>query len=224
MQSRRVQELQNIAKYLFFLLFVKPFIFWVLGINIEGAERLCKISNGAIIVANHNSHIDTLLIMSLFSTFTTLKVHPVAAEDYFCDTKFKSFIFKTLIGIIPIKRKPQKMSKEEIFKDINDVLKKKHIVIIYPEGTRGEDNSIQDFKTGVAHIAKMNPNVPVIPMYVNGPDRILPKIDFLPVPFISDIYIAEHVYYDGSSTRDFTDKIKGIVEELHLAHKRKEML
>lgn len=224
MQDNNLGKLQNIIKYLFFLLFVKPFIFWVLGINIKGGEKLAGLNKGAIIVANHNSHIDTLLIMSLFSTFTILKIHPVAAEDYFCNTKLKSFVFKTLIGIIPIKRKLQKLPKEVIFKDINEALKKQHIIIIYPEGTRGEDNLIHSFKTGVAHIAKMNPDVPIIPMYVNGPDRILPKIDFLPVPFISDIYVANPLYYDGSSTKDFTDKIKHIVEELYFTHKKRESL
>ncbi len=220
MQFDSLLRWQNIIKFLFFLLFVKPFIFWILGINIRGAEKLLHTDNGAIIVANHNSHIDTLLIMSLFPMSKIIKIHPVAAEDYFCNTKFKSFIFKTLIGIIPIKRKLSKQPKEVFFKEINNALKNKHIIIIYPEGTRGEDNLIHDFKTGVAHIAKMNPAVPVIPMYVNGPDKILPKVDFLPVPFISDIYVSAHIYYDNSSTKDFTNKIKRVVEELYIIHKK----
>ena len=111
--------LNNTAKFLFFLLFVKPFIFFVLGINVRNLEKLLQNKGPAIIVANHNSHIDTLLIMSLFPILTILKIHPVAAADYFCNTKFKSFIFKTLIGIIPISRHITRQSKEEVFADIN---------------------------------------------------------------------------------------------------------
>ncbi len=217
------QSFKNSVKFLFFLLLVKPFIFFVLGINARDMDKLPK-HGPAILVANHNSHIDTLLIMSLFPVSTIVKVHPVAAADYFCNTKLKSFIFKTLIGIIPIQRRVTKQSKEEMFKDINAALKNNEIVIIYPEGTRGEDNKIKDFKTGVAHIAKMNPEVPIIPMYINGPDKILPKIDAIIVPFISDIYIAEPVYYDDTTTKDFTLKIKSIVENLYLTHRRKETL
>ena len=218
------KHFDNIVKFLFFLLLVKPFIFFVLGINARNLEKLLQHKGPAIIVANHNSHIDTLLIMSLFPTLTILKIHPVAAADYFCNTKFKSFIFKTLIGIIPISRHITRQSKEEVFADINSALKNNEIIIIYPEGTRGEDNQIKEFKTGIAHIAKMNPNVPVIPLYINGPDKILPKIDAILVPFISDIYIADPIYYDNTSTKEFTSKVKSIVENLYLTHKKKENL
>lgn len=202
---------------------VKPFIFWFLGVNAGNMERLPK--NGpAIIVANHNSHLDTLIIMSLFSMTKILKIFPVAAEDYFCDTKFKEWFYKTFIGILPIKRKVGKIKKEELFKEINNTLKDKNIVIIYPEGTRGEDNHISEFKTGVAHLAAMNPDVPVIPLYINGTDKILPKIDAVLVPFIADIYVAEPVYYDKSPTKIFTQKIQHEVEKLKEMHKRKESL
>ena len=213
----------NIIKYLFFLLFVKPFILWALGINARGMENLPK-EGPAIIVANHNSHIDTLIIMSLFSCSTITQIHPVAAEDYFCNTKLKKFLFKTLIGIIPIKRKVSKLPKEEIFKDINNALNNNEMIIIFPEGTRGEDNKLKDFKTGISHIAEMNPNVPIIPLYINGPDKILPKVDAILVPFISDIYISNQIFWDNSQKKEFTEKIKHIIEELYEKHKHKESL
>ena len=111
-----------------------------------------------------------------------------------------------------------------MFKDVNEALKNNHIVIIYPEGTRGEDNTLLEFKTGIAHIASMNPNVPIIPIYINGPDKILPKIDAILVPFISDIYISDPICYDNTSTKSFTDKIRNIVQELYITHKKKDSL
>ena len=213
----------NFIKFLFFTFGVKPFILWALGMNARGMENLPK-DGPAIIVANHNSHIDTLLLMSLFSTSNILKIRPVAAADYFCNTKLKAFLCKTLIDIIPLKRQIGRTTKEELFKDINKALQEKQIIILYPEGTRGEDNKLQEFKTGIAHIAIMNPGVPIIPVYINGPDKILPKIDAILVPFISDIYIGNAIYYDGTPTKQFRDKIKEEVEKLYLAHKRKEIL
>ncbi len=215
----------NIIKYLIFFVIVKPFIYLVLGVNVTGIDKLPKINNGAsIIVANHNSHIDTLLLMSLFTCSQILKIHPVAAADYFCNTKFKTFVFTKLLGIIPIQRKVRKAKEEEIFKDINDALRGGQTIIIYPEGTRGETNELAKFKTGVAHIARMNPDVPVIPIFINGPDKILPKTDFLWVPFISDVYVGDAMFWDDTTTKDFTDKIKHAVENLKLEHKRKEEL
>ena len=217
--------LHKILKFLFFFCFIKPYVYFVLGVNVSGAENLPKVSKGpAIIVANHNSHIDTLLLMSLFSCPQILKIHPVAAADYFCNTKLKSFIFKTLLGLIPLQRKFGKTTKEELFKEINEALRSGETIIIYPEGTRGEDATIKEFKSGVAHIAAMNPDVPVVPFYINGPDRILPKGTFLWVPFIADVYVAEGIKYDGTPTKVFTERIKNVVTTLKDEHKKREEL
>ena len=217
---------QKLLKYLFFSFIVKPYILFVLGVNVSGAQNLPKVSKGAsIIVANHNSHIDTLLLMSLFSSSQLLKIHPIAAADYFCNTKLKSFIFKTLFGLIPIQRKINKTTtKETLFKEINETLKNGETVIIYPEGTRGDDNSIQKFKSGVAHIAQMNPDVPIVPFYINGPDKVAPRGCFLWIPFIADVYISEAIYYDNTPTKIFTERIRSAVEKLKNEHKRKEEL
>lgn len=210
-------------KYLFFLLVIKPFIFLVLGVNVRNTETLPK-DGPAIIIANHNSHIDTLLLMSLFSISKINKIRPVAAADYFCNTKFKKFIFEKLIGIIPIERKISKENISTLFSGIFNALDNNEIIIIYPEGTRGNDNKINKFKSGVAHIAKAYPNVPVIPIFINGPDKILPKIDEILVPFISDVYIGEPLFYNKKSTMEFTEEIKEKVFELKAQHTQKETL
>lgn len=215
----------QLFRYIFFNFVIRPYILIVFGMNVSGIENLPKVNNKpAIIVANHNSHIDTLLLMSLFSGYQVLKIHPVAASDYFCDTKFKEFIFKTVLGVIPIDRHVKKVTKEDYFKNINDNLKAGNSIIIYPEGTRGDDGSLSEFKTGVAHIAKMNPDIPVVPCYINGPDRIAPKGTFIWIPFIADIYVSEPVYYDNTSAKEFTEKIKLAVQKLKDEHKKKEEL
>lgn len=220
-----MSKFRKVLKYLSFFFIFKPFIYFVLGVNINGIKNLPKINKeAAIIVANHNSHIDTLLLMSLFTCSQILKIHPLAAVDYFCKNNFSAFIFKTLIGIIPIQRKVMKSTTAEMYKTINETLNAGETIIIYPEGSRGNDSKIQSFKSGFAHIAQMNPNVPVIPIYINGPDRILPKGTLLWIPFIADVYVSEPVYYDNTSIKEFTEKVKVIVENLKEQHRKKEEL
>ena len=212
-----------LLRTIFFSLLVKPFVYIALGYNVDGYENLPH-KGPAILVANHNSHVDTMLLLSIFHCSEIAKIHPVAAADYFCNTKFKTFIFKTLLGIIPLNRKVNKGNKDSLFSGINEALKKNEMVIIYPEGTRGNDDTIKEFKTGVAHIAKENPDVPIIPIYINGPDKILPKLEIILVPFISDIYISKPLYWDNTNIKDFTSKIKNRITELKELHKKKEIL
>jgi len=209
--------MNNLLKYLFFFLIVKPFVYIVLGISVKNPQNLPR-KGPAILIANHNSHIDTLVLMCLFSTSQLLKVHPVAAADYFFNTKFRSFMFRTLIGAIAIKRERTKNSQEDVLAEAKQNLKNGHILIIYPEGTRSLDGEIRGFKVGAAHLAKSNPDVPVIPIFINGPDKIMPKSDFLPVPFICDVYIGTPMYLGADSKAEFTEKLFQEVLRLQQTH------
>ena len=209
--------MNNLLKYLFFFLCVKPFVHIVLGISVKNPENLPR-KGPAILIANHNSHIDTLVLMCLFSMSQLLKVHPVAAADYFFNTRFRSFLFRTLIGAIAVKRERTRNSKEDVFAEAKQNLKKGHLLIIYPEGTRSPDGEIREFKTGAAHLAKSHPDVPVIPIFINGPDKVMPKTDFLPVPFICDVYLGTPMHFGDDSKKDFTEKIFHEVVRLKQMH------
>ena len=210
-------QMNNLLKYLFFFCCVKPFVHIVLGINVKNSQNLPR-KGPAVLIANHNSHIDTLVLMCLFSTSQLLKVHPVAAMDYFFNTKFRSFVFKTLIGAIAVKRQRTKNSKEDVFAEANQKLAEGHILIFYPEGTRSLDGEIHEFKTGAAHLTKANPDVPIIPIFINGPDKVLPKYDFLPVPIICDVYIGTPLYFGDDTKKEFTEKIFQEVLRLKQTH------
>ena len=123
-----------------------------------------------------------------------------------------------LIGAIAVKRERARNSKEDVFAEANQNLKNGHILIIYPEGTRSLDGEIREFKTGAAHLAKSNPDVPVIPIFINGPDQIMPKSDFLPVPFICDVYIGTPMHLGDNSKKEFTEKIFQEVLRLKQMH------
>ncbi|WP_341874757.1 1-acyl-sn-glycerol-3-phosphate acyltransferase [Mixta intestinalis] len=54
-------------------------VIW-LWLTVKYSERLSQ-QGPKIIVANHNSHMDMFVLLSLFSLRTQQKVHPVAAAD-----------------------------------------------------------------------------------------------------------------------------------------------
>ncbi len=194
-------------KTLFFLLIVRPLLLLLSGIRTEGIEQLPR-RGSAILVANHNSHLDTLALMSLFPAATLPRVRPVAARDYFYATPLRRFVAERLVGILPLERKGLRNERgRHPLAPLVRALDRGEILIIYPEGSRGEPGELRPFQSGFAHLAKMRPEVPVIPVTIRGTDRALPKDEALWVPFIIDIHIGEACYYNGN-VREFTRQIE----------------
>lgn len=181
----------RILQVLFFLLFVRPFLGLVLGMNIRHRYRLPE--NGpAIIAANHNSHLDTLLLMSLFPLAQLHTLRPVAAADYFLSNPLVAWFSKNIIRILPLKRKVER--GDDLFSPLLDELDQGHILILFPEGSRGEPEKMSQFKNGIAHLAGLRPTVPVVPVYLHGLGKVLPKGDWLPVPFFVDGFVGEAIF------------------------------
>ncbi len=199
-------------KQLFFSLLVRPSLMLLSGIRVKGREHLA-LTGPAIIVANHNSHLDTMALLSLFELNRIDRVRPVAAGDYFLATPLKKFISEKLIGILPVDRKKiRKTGSKHPLHHLSEALERGEILIIFPEGSRGAPGEIKPFKRGFAHLAKAHPNVPVIPVKIRGTDRALPKDEALWVPFIIDIEVENPYYFEGD-VRDFTKKIEELFHD-----------
>ena len=72
----------QLLRFIFYGGSIRLIVLIVLGLNVRHPERLPK-RGPAIVVANHNSHLDTMELMSLFPVSLLPNLHPVAAGDYF---------------------------------------------------------------------------------------------------------------------------------------------
>lgn len=183
----------KLLRLLFSLCIVRPLILIVLGMNVRHRERLPK-QGPAIVVANHNSHLDTLVLMTLFPLRLLHQLRPVAAADYFLRNPFLSWFSLNIMNIIPLNRKGVKR-RESLFTGIYEALERKEIIILYPEGTRGEPERLDTFKSGIYHLLKECPEVPIYPVFMYGLGKALPKGTFLLVPFFCDVFIGEAMYW-----------------------------
>lgn len=177
-------------KKLFFTLFVKPLLLFVSGLSIKGKENLPK-DEPYIIIANHNSHLDILSIMSIYSYKDISSICPVAASDYFFKNRYIKWFSLNVIGIIPIDRKVKKSEGKHPLNKVFNAIDEKKKLIIFPEGSRGEAEKMQKFKNGIGHIAKKYPDLKIVPIVLENAGKSLPKNEALFVPFIIKATIKE---------------------------------
>jgi 1-acyl-sn-glycerol-3-phosphate acyltransferase len=178
----------TILRLMFVALIVRPLVYMVLGLNIRRRPILPS-SGPAILVANHNSHLDTMVLMSLLPLNQLSNIRSVASADYFFGNPILGWFAKNIIGVIPV-RPGTGLPREEVLNEVFDALDKGQTVIMYPEGTRGEPEQFSLFRSGIATLATMRPDVPVFPIYLHGLGKALPKGSPVLVPFTCDVLVA----------------------------------
>ncbi|MBS0850057.1 lysophospholipid acyltransferase family protein [Citrobacter sp. JGM124] len=185
--------MNRFLRWIFTLCIAYPVVWIWLGVRVSGRKKL-PVEGPAIIVANHNSHLDVLTLFTLFPLSTLVNVQPVAAADYFLRNKVIGWFALKVIGIIPVYRGAHQANPLQA---CVDALAAKKIVIIFPEGTRGEPGKFSEIKSGIWHLSQQCPEVPIIPVYMHGLDRSMGKGQKIPVPFFIDIFIDEPLFYDA---------------------------
>ena len=197
MTAANTRDLWHFGRVVFFVVLVRPILTLILVTSVRGREHL-PVRGPAIIVANHNSHLDTLTIMAMFPLRMLPRLRPVAAMDYFLKSKFMAWFARRIIGIIPLSRAVGGAHTRHPLADCEDALDRGDILILFPEGSRGQPEHLAEFKRGVAHLARLRPQTPVHPIFMYGLGKALPKDSVLLVPFNCDVVIGERFRWCGN--------------------------
>lgn len=188
------------------VLHVIRLVLWlVLGVEVNHGDRLPN-TGPVIVVANHNSHLDALVLMSLFPSHLWSHLRPIAAADYFLENgPVLAWFARRILQIIPVQRQ-HPGGKRQFLKDCGEALDRGQILILFPEGTRGEPEQLSKLRSGVACLAKRHPQVPIVPIFLYGLGRALPKGSLLLVPFICQVRVGQMLHWTGHK--------QGLMEQL----------
>lgn len=173
---------------LFFALGVRPFLVLFIGVRVFGREHL-PAQDPFILAANHASHLDAALLLSLFPLRRLWRVRPVAAAEYFGRNLAVSFLSRLLFNILAIPRERITPGNNPLPR-LAEALRGGESLIVFPEGTRAAGETLGRFRAGIAHLVERVPGVPVVPVFLKNTGRALPKGEWVPVPFFCEVRIG----------------------------------
>ncbi len=187
---------------------IRSFLKLIVGVKFNKADFLLR-EKQFVIVANHNSHIDTMALMASLPSSIIHKVKPVAAADYFGKTKFRAAISNYFINTLLISRKGG-----NAIQAMKEALENGYSLIIFPEGSRGEPDKEQRMKSGVAILLTLCRDVKYVPAYLVGMGKIMPKGDNLIVPFSSTLVYGKPALPKSNEPKEILLQIENDMREL----------
>jgi 1-acyl-sn-glycerol-3-phosphate acyltransferase len=138
-----------------------------------------------IYFANHQSHADLVLIWAALPHELRSITRPIAAKDYWTKTPFKQWITTAVFNAIYVHR--VKTSDQDPLEPLIDALESGDSIILFPEGTRGNQEEPQAFKSGLYNLALKFPQVVLVPAWINNVQRVMPKGEVVPVPILCSV-------------------------------------
>lgn len=149
----------------------RPAVHLLASPHVRGSEHLALVDPPVIFVANHTSHLDTPLLISVLPVRMRHATVVAGAADYFFDRRWKAHLWALVLGAVPIER--QRVSRRSADATA-DLLAEGYNLVIFPEGGRSSDGWQQPFRGGAAYLA-VRTGRPVVPVHLSGTGRLLAK-------------------------------------------------
>lgn len=161
------------------------------GVNVRWVD--CEPdARQTVYFANHTSHLDFVVLWSSLPAEIRARTRPVAAQDYWEKGLRRAIAVNVFRAVLVARRQPGQdvlppaaNNPQEAIDHMLEAMGSDNSLILFPEGTRGTGEEVAAFKSGLYYLCKRKAGIRIVPAYLNNLNRILPKGEFLPVPFIS---------------------------------------
>lgn len=162
-------------------------------LRVEGLEHL-PAEPPFVLVANHQSHLDALVLASQLPWRTRMRTHPIAAADTFFDSALTSAFAVTTLNALPMRRgRAGAHALDELRKRL---IEERCAYVLFPEGTRSRDGKMGAFKAGVGMFLA-GTDVPAVPCHIAGAFEAMPANRRFPRPWPIRLRVGEAVRFGG---------------------------
>ncbi len=158
------------------------------GVRVVGAVEGWT-GKPCVFFANHGSNLDALVIWAALPREIRESTSPVAARDYWTKNAIRRWISGKIFHAVLLNRRGRPDDRSHPLQGVFDTMENGRSIIIFPEGTRSPDGTLNDFKPGIFHIRERFSGCAMIPVSLQNLNRILPKGQTLPVPLIGRITV-----------------------------------
>ncbi|MEZ6193399.1 MAG: lysophospholipid acyltransferase family protein [Phycisphaerales bacterium] len=146
--------------------------------KVTGRENI-PVKPPYVMVANHCSHLDSLMMVSVQRWRLRDKVFPLAAGDYFFETPTMATFAMFCINALPLWRR--NCGRHVLGELRKRLISEPCAFVLFPEGTRSPDGKLGPFKAGLGMIVA-GAEVPVVPCRIFGAMEAFPRNKRLPRP------------------------------------------
>lgn len=166
-----------------------------------------------IYFANHQSHLDWVLIWAALPRELRARTRPIAAKDYWTGGRFKHWLTREVFNAVYVDR--QRSDEQDPLEPLVEALEQGDSLVIFPEGTRGHQELPQPFKSGLFHLAERFPDVQLVPAWIDNVQRVMPKGEVVPVPVLCTVTFGAPMRLEaGEDKRAFLERARDAVVAL----------
>ncbi len=137
--------------------------------TVEGRENLDGVKGPLLIIANHTSHFDTVIVLHVLPKKIWDRTAIVAAADRMYRDKVKGMLHSLRYNAFPITRG----GGRDALSYTQWLMTNGWSILIFPEGKRSRTGELMPFRGGPAILA-LTHRVPILPIHVQGASNILP--------------------------------------------------
>jgi len=144
-------------------------------LTVTGREHFNRMGGPCIVVGNHTSHLDALVLFHALPQRIKWNIYMGAAADRWFVTGRPELVMQPwyqslVMGTFPIQRGGGSRALDYP----KWLIKHGANLVIFPEGTRSTSRKMAKFRHGVSILAT-ELNVPVVPVYLTGLNKLRPK-------------------------------------------------